>query len=115
MLEEEKSLTGDPCNALVRDESVLFNDIVGLFRQDRLTDAELLLDRLLERRPNHVEALHLLGLVAARTRRSERAVDLLSRAIHENGIEVSLGDSASGNATRMLPHGGSGWILSRRA
>jgi predicted O-linked N-acetylglucosamine transferase (SPINDLY family) len=47
----------------------------------RLAEAETLYRQVLAQRPDHVDALHLLGVLAAQTRRYDVAVDLIGRAI----------------------------------
>jgi tetratricopeptide (TPR) repeat protein len=51
----------------------------------RLSEAERVYREILAMQPNHVDALHLLGVVANQTGRNELAVDLLGRAIALNG------------------------------
>jgi tetratricopeptide (TPR) repeat protein len=62
----------------------MFEQAVASFRAGRLADAERALERLLQQSPNHFDALHLLGVIARQTRRSELAVQLIRRAIREN-------------------------------
>jgi protein O-GlcNAc transferase len=55
----------------------------GLLHQQsgRLFDAEQHYDRALAKQPDHVEALHLLGLVRHQTGRYSEAVELIQKAI----------------------------------
>lgn len=53
---------------------------LGLFQQGRLAEAEAAWRAILERKPDDPEALHLLGLILARTGRPE-GLDLLDRSI----------------------------------
>lgn len=53
---------------------------LGLFQQGRLAEAEAAWRAILERKPDDPEALHLLGLILARTGRAE-GLGLLDRSI----------------------------------
>jgi len=53
-------------------------------RSGRLRDAEALYRRILKVRPNHPDALHLLGVVATGAGHGEAAVGLIERAIAAN-------------------------------
>lgn len=50
-------------------------------RAGHLAQAEAIYRQILDVAPDHVDALHLLGLVARRTGRNEAAVDLIQRAV----------------------------------
>jgi tetratricopeptide (TPR) repeat protein len=80
MFEEKGVIAVDPDATLGRGESELFRAAVKFYRENRRAEAEELLVRLLDRSADHVDALHLLGLIAARSGRPARAVELLSRA-----------------------------------
>lgn len=51
-------------------------------RQGNLADAERCYGESLQRQPDHLGALYLLGAIARQTRRTERGVELIKRAIH---------------------------------
>jgi predicted Zn-dependent protease len=55
--------------------------VVSLYGAGDLGGAEKLCRMLLEEEPGHFEALNLLGIIAARTRRTGEAADLLARAV----------------------------------
>src|SRR6516165_4221713 len=57
------------------------NQGMALHRQGKLADAERCYGEVLQWQPNHFDALHLLGVIARQTRRTERAVELIKRAI----------------------------------
>ncbi len=61
-----------------------FNQGVALHQQGKLTEAERIYGEVLRQQPNHFDALHLLGVVAAQTRRTQRAVELIRKAIGVN-------------------------------
>jgi len=61
-----------------------FEKALASFRAGRLGDAERELERMLKQVPDHFDALHLLGIIARRTARSELAVKLIRRAIGQN-------------------------------
>jgi predicted O-linked N-acetylglucosamine transferase (SPINDLY family) len=64
-------------------ESLLdqFNRGVALHRQGKLAEAARIYRDVLRRRPNHFDALHLLGVIAFQTGHTERAVELSGKAI----------------------------------
>jgi tetratricopeptide (TPR) repeat protein len=101
MVEEKGPIAGNPHDVPQRDAPELFNEGAELFRGNRLAEAEALLARLLERRPDHADALHLLGLVAGRNGQPERAAELLSRALRQNVESAGL-HRHLGNAQRDL-------------
>ncbi len=61
-----------------------FNKGVALHQQGQLVEAERIYGEVLQQQPNHFGALHLLGVIAAQTRRTERAVELIRKAIGLN-------------------------------
>ena len=71
------------------------NQGMALYRQGKLADAERCYGEVLQRQPEHFGALHLLGVIARQTRRTERAVELIKRAIGLNPnvaeAHISLG------------------------
>ena len=56
-----------------------------MHRQGRPLEAEQCLQRVLQHDPGNFAALHLLGVIAAQTGRTGRAVDLIRQAISHNG------------------------------
>ena len=60
------------------------NQGMALHRQGNLADAERCYTEILQRQPDHFDALHLLGVIARQTRRTERAIQLIKRAIGLN-------------------------------
>jgi tetratricopeptide (TPR) repeat protein len=76
-------------------------EAVAFHQQGKLADAERMYRGILQRQPNHFDALHLLGIIAAQTRRTELAVELIGKAI---GINAKVADAHSnrGNALRDL-------------
>src|SRR5215471_21475111 len=57
------------------------NQGMALHRQGKLADAERCYSEVLQWQPNHFDALHLLGVIAHQTRRTEQGVELIKRAI----------------------------------
>jgi tetratricopeptide (TPR) repeat protein len=57
---------------------------IGHHQSARLSEAERLYREILAMQPNHVDALHLLGVVANQTGRNELAVNLIGQAIALN-------------------------------
>src|SRR6476646_3229536 len=57
---------------------------MALHRRGKLADAERCYEEVLQQRPDDFGALHLLGLIARQTRRPERGVKLIKKAIGLN-------------------------------
>ena len=85
------------------------NQGVALHRQGRLADAERCYGEVLQQQPNHFGALHLLGVIARQTKRTERGVELIKKAIALNP-KVAEAHNNLGNALRDLKRfdGGAG-------
>ena len=77
------------------------NQGMALHQQGKLADAERCYGEVLQRQPDHFGALHLLGVIARQTRRTERAVELIKRAIGLNP-KVAVAHNNLGNALRDL-------------
>src|ERR1700686_3191509 len=73
----------------------------ALLQQGRLADAERIFGEVLHQQPNHFDALHLLGVIACQTRRTERGVELIRKAIGLNA-KVAAAHSNLGNALKNL-------------
>ena len=73
----------------------------ALHRQGKLADAERCYVEALRQQPDHFGALHLLGVIARQTRRTELAVELIKRAIGLNP-SVAAAHSNLGNALMDL-------------
>ncbi len=56
----------------------------ALHQQGKLAEAEQIYSRILEREPKNFDALHLLGLLALQTHRTQHGVELISKAIAIN-------------------------------
>jgi predicted O-linked N-acetylglucosamine transferase (SPINDLY family) len=57
---------------------------LALLQQGKLADAEQLLQDILHRQPTNFEALHLLGVIALQTGRTDRSLGLIAKAIKIN-------------------------------
>ena len=68
-------------------------------RQGTLADAERIYLQILEQQPNHFDAVHLLGVIAKQTRRAERAVELIRKAI---GLDARVAAAHSNLAAALL-------------
>src|SRR5215471_14479559 len=77
------------------------NQGTALHRQGKLADAERCYGEVLQRQPDHFDALHLLGVIALQTRRTERGVELIKRAIGLNP-NVAEAHNNLGNALTDL-------------
>jgi len=80
--------TGDARQQAHKRASVVLQDKVNqamaLHQQGRLAEAAHIYREVLQQQPNHFHALHLLGIIAFQTRHTERAVELISKAIGLN-------------------------------
>jgi len=67
-----------------------FESALQHHRQRRMAEAEDLYRQVLAVDPNHVDALHMLGVLAYQSGKAEAAVDLIGRAIAVNGANPSF-------------------------
>jgi tetratricopeptide (TPR) repeat protein len=74
---------------------------VALHQQLKLADAERIYIQVLQRQPNHFDALHLLGVIAIQTKRTVRGIELIAKAIGLNA-NVATAHSNLGNALQEL-------------
>ena len=56
----------------------------ALHRQGMLSNAKTIYEDILEQKPNHFDALHLLGVIAYQTRNLHQAEELIGKAIKAN-------------------------------
>ena len=80
-----------------------FNQALDLLHQAKLAEAELICAEVLSQQPNHFDALHLLGIIAAQTQRTERAAQLIRKAIGLNP-NIASAHSNLGHALTELKH-----------
>src|SRR5580693_7277750 len=78
-----------------------FNQGLALHQQGKLADAARIYGEVLQQQPNHFDALHLLGVLAAQTKKTELAVELLTKAIRLNA-DVAAAHSNLGIALLHL-------------
>jgi tetratricopeptide (TPR) repeat protein len=78
---EKQQQTEPPLATTAAD---LFGAALKLHQSGRLVEAEALYRRTLAIRPNHADALHLLGVIASQTGRHHLSVQLIERAIQED-------------------------------
>jgi tetratricopeptide (TPR) repeat protein len=69
-----------------------FAEGVALHRQGKLADARRIYSEVLQREPDHFDALHLLGVIAAQTQQTELGVELFKKAI---GLNAEVADAHS--------------------
>ncbi len=67
-----------------------FMEATKAHQQGRLADAERIYGDVLRQQPKHFEALHRLGIIAAQTGRTERAVELFRKAIKFHAIAAPI-------------------------
>jgi predicted O-linked N-acetylglucosamine transferase (SPINDLY family) len=84
---------------------VKFKQGFTLHQQGKLADAERIYGEVLQKQPNHFDALQLLGVIALQTRRLERAVELIQKAIGVNA-KVAAAHSNLGFALKELKRPG---------
>jgi protein O-GlcNAc transferase len=86
-----------PSSTLDRATQAKFMQGFALHQQGRLGEAEHLYEEVLRSAPSNFDALHLLGLVALQTGRSQRGVDLISQAItHNPGVAAAHNNLGNG-------------------
>lgn len=93
--------TGTPTGADPANLAQMFAAALQHHRQHRMAEAEGLYRDVLALDPNHVDALHMLGVLAYQAGRPEAAVDLIGRAIGLQGANASFHNNI-GEALRYL-------------
>ena len=78
-----------------------FNQAIALHQQGRLAEAERIYADVLRQQPNHFDALHLLGVIALQTQRTDRGIELIRRAIGQNA-KVAGAHSNLANALMLV-------------
>lgn len=68
-------------NPIPAEVSGKFLQAQALHQSGRLTQAQIIYEDILRTQPEHSDALHLLGLVAAQTNNMQRAKELIGKAI----------------------------------
>ena len=84
-----------------------FKQGIALHQQGKLAEAERIYEEVLRQQPNHFDALHLLGIIALQTGRTERAVELIRRAIGLNAKIAAAHSNLGNGATRSEASRGS--------
>ncbi|HME41712.1 MAG TPA: tetratricopeptide repeat protein [Syntrophorhabdales bacterium] len=62
----------------------LFAQGFALYQEGQLAEAQVLYEEILRLQPKHFDALHLLGVIAAKTKNHKTAVELMDKAIAVN-------------------------------
>jgi len=62
----------------------LLQQAFALHQQGQLVQAAVLYQEILQKQPNHFDALHLLGIAASQSKQPQIAVDLIGKAIQIN-------------------------------
>src|SRR5262249_14195249 len=78
-----------------------FQQGLALHQQARFAEAERAYEEVLRQEPRHFDALHLLGIIALQTRRTQRGVELITKAIELNP-NVAAAHSNLGSALNTL-------------
>ncbi len=78
-----------------------FTQALAWHQQGLLADAERVYREILQRQPNHFDALHLLGVIALQTRDTARAAELIGKAIELNA-NIATAHSNLGKALHDL-------------
>jgi len=66
------------------DTQEKFQQALALHQKGQLVQAQVLYEEILKLQPEHSDALHLLGVIAAQTNNPQRAVQLIGKAIEIN-------------------------------
>lgn len=86
-------------NLNVGEIEARFREGLVLHRQGLLVQAKKIYQEVLEQQPQHAEALHLLGVIAAQSGDPRQAVDFMSKSIERNPnnamAHTNLGNSLS--------------------
>ena len=90
-----------PHAAAVRPLAQLLEEALGLHKTGRLAEAESLYQQVLAGEPSNFDAMHFLGLLAQQSGNSDRAVQLICRAVDIRPDDASA-RSNLGLAYRML-------------
>ena len=69
---------------MATDVEQRFAQALALHQRGQLAEAERLYRQVLTRRPDHLDALNLLGVLALQSERNQEAIDLLRRALARN-------------------------------
>src|SRR5262245_6969588 len=77
------------------------NQGVALHQQGKLAEAERCYNEVMQRQPNNFDALHLLGVIALQTQRTERGIQLIKKAIGQN-TSVAAAYNNLGNGLKDL-------------
>ena len=76
------------------DANALFQQVVVHFQQGRVTEAELLAQKILSDSPGHADANHLMGVIALQRGQYEAAVEINAEAESETGFTIDLSPNA---------------------
>jgi len=81
-----------------------FRQAVALHQQGRFAEAELIYQDILRQEPAFFEVLHLLGVVALQTRRTQESVELITKAIAAIALAANYAEAHNnrGNALYNL-------------
>ncbi len=83
-------------DSALRQLPAQFQKALTFHRQGQFALAQAVYEEILEIQPEHFDALHLLGVLAAQTRNSRRAVELISKAIEiDPNIAATYNNRAS--------------------
>src|ERR671918_1537201 len=82
-IDKKQGKTGTPSSAA----DAVVQKVIAAVQAGAFGDAERALDEVLQRFPDHVEALHQKGMLLARTHRVEDGIALLHRATQKKPTE----------------------------
>lgn len=88
-------------NPLATHAQTKFQQALALHQNGQLAQAQVLYEDLLRTQPQHFDALHLSGVIAAQTKNHRRAVELIGKAIELNPDNAAF-YSNRGNALKEL-------------
>src|SRR5262249_4678593 len=90
--------TKKPVSATLRAK---FQHGLALHEQGRFAEAERAYEEVLRQEPRHFDALHLLGIIALQTSRTQRGIELIAKAIELNP-NVAAAHNNLGSALNTL-------------
>ncbi len=91
-----RSNSPSPGGVNIAPEAGLLAEAASHHQAGRLAQAERLYRRILAIDPKHIDSLHLLGLIAHQTGHSDKALELIGRAIGLNGADPELHNDIGG-------------------
>jgi protein O-GlcNAc transferase len=100
LLEKNREVQGLP-QRQVSDSQQRLQQALALHQRGMLSDAKRIYEDILKQKPDHFDALHLLGVIACQTNNLQEGEELFSQAIKSNP-SVAVAYNNLGNALKDL-------------